>query len=178
MISPLPPAPETSADGVVITVRTSAGDGRTHLSAFDHALLDAGVGDYNLLTLSSVIPPGSRIVAWDTTVDDGLSGTHGDRLYCVVAAAYADEPGAHAWAGLGWVVDPETRAGLFVEHTATSEAELRRQLDTSLDDLIAHRGGGYPERHHALSVATCVDRPVCALALAAYLTSPWSADVV
>lgn len=164
--------------GIVISVRTATGHGRTHLSAFDHALLGAGVGDYNLVTLSSVIPPASRMVSWDPEdgIEDGLSGTHGDRLYCVLAAAYADQPGAEGWAGIGWVTEPSTGAGLFVEHTATSERELRRLLDTSLDDLVANRGGGYPDRGHALSVATCVDRPVCAITLAAYVTAPWSDD--
>ena len=43
-----------------ITVRTGTGSGRTLLSAFDHALLDAGVANFNLVTLSSVIPQNGR----------------------------------------------------------------------------------------------------------------------
>ena len=37
--------------GLNISIRTGTGTGRTLLSAFDHALLGAGVGYFNLVTL-------------------------------------------------------------------------------------------------------------------------------
>lgn len=37
---------------------SGAAEGPTPLNAFDHALLDAGVGDTNLVRLSSILPPG------------------------------------------------------------------------------------------------------------------------
>ncbi|WP_206422714.1 pyruvoyl-dependent arginine decarboxylase [Nocardioides pantholopis] len=167
-----PPAP--SAAGLDITLRTGVGEGRTHLSAFDHALLRAGVGNYNLITLSSVIPPASRLHHVDDGAVDPVEGRHGDRLFCVLAAAYADQPGDTGWAGLGWAVDDETGAGLFVEHTATSEKALQELIRSSLEDLVAHRGGGF-ERLEMLTVsATCTELPACALAVAAYETVPWS----
>ena len=56
-------APETTdtreeSVGLSISIRTGVGSGRTLLSAFDHALMGAGVGDFNLVTLSSVIGRG------------------------------------------------------------------------------------------------------------------------
>jgi len=47
--------------GLDITVRTGSGTARTPLAAFDAALLSAGVANFNLVTLSSVIPPHSRV---------------------------------------------------------------------------------------------------------------------
>ncbi len=85
--------------------------------------MGAGVGDFNLVTLSSVIPTASRI----RHVDGTLPGGHGDLLFCVRAEAFADQPGDVAWAGLGWVVD-ETGGGLFVEHHAHSE-DARHRAD-------------------------------------------------
>jgi pyruvoyl-dependent arginine decarboxylase (PvlArgDC) len=41
------------------------GIGRTELSAFDAALANVGIGDYNLLPLSSVIPLGAELVEQD-----------------------------------------------------------------------------------------------------------------
>lgn len=38
---------------------TSSGNGQTNLSAFDDALCKAGVGDLNLIRISSIIPPNS-----------------------------------------------------------------------------------------------------------------------
>jgi len=36
-----------------------ASEGRTRLNAFDNALLNAGVGDTNLVRMSSILPPGA-----------------------------------------------------------------------------------------------------------------------
>lgn len=151
-----------------ITVRAASGTGRTSISAFDAALHAAGVANLNLIPLSSVIPPGSRI----RHTTERLPGGHGERLYCVLARAFADEPGRSAWAGLGWVVD-EAGNGLFVEHTAESEECVLELIHHSLEDMTHTRGGGFGEVHTAVSSARCVDRPACALVVAAYAVVPW-----
>ena len=115
-----------------IGIHAAAGHGSTLLSAFDAALLGAGVANYNLVRLSSVIPRQAVIEREAGPV----VGEHGDRLYCVYAAAYADRPGASAWAGIGWVRDEEGN-GLFVEHETGSEEELMELIHLSLDDMKA-----------------------------------------
>lgn len=37
-----------------------AAEGRTRLNAFDNSLLEAGVGDTNLMRMSSILPPGAE----------------------------------------------------------------------------------------------------------------------
>jgi len=37
-----------------------ASEGHTRLNAFDNALLNAGVGDTNLMRMSSILPPGAK----------------------------------------------------------------------------------------------------------------------
>src|SRR5687768_4646380 len=81
------PAPERT--GLDISIRSGSGTGRTLLSAFDNALQRAGVADFNLVTLSSIIPPGSRI----RSVNSTLAGGHGDLLFSVRAEAFAEHPG-------------------------------------------------------------------------------------
>jgi pyruvoyl-dependent arginine decarboxylase len=154
--------------GLNISIRTGTGSGSTLLSAFDGALLAAGVGNFNLVTLSSVIPTASRL----RHVDGPLPGGHGDLLFCVRAEGFADVPGEVAWAGLGWVTD-ESGGGLFVEHHGQSEASVTEQIDNSLADMVRMRGGGYGEVQMTLASAECVDEPVCALVLAAYRVSSW-----
>ncbi|WP_134766539.1 pyruvoyl-dependent arginine decarboxylase [Nocardioides sp. 1609] len=151
-----------------ITVRTAVGEGRTLLSAFDTALLGAGVADFNLIPLSSVIPP--RAVVSRTS--ETLPGEHGDRLYCVESVAYADHPGEIVSAGLGWAIHPEV-GGLFVEHTGGSEASVDEQIRLSLADMAANRGIDFGEVHTAIVSAHCTTRPVCALAIAAYEVAGW-----
>ncbi|GAB6984249.1 pyruvoyl-dependent arginine decarboxylase [Nocardioides pyridinolyticus] len=152
-----------------IAVRTAVGTGRTLLSAFDHALLQAGVANFNLIPLSSVIPPGS------TVIRDGepVRGGHGDRLYCVEAVAYADHPGEVVSAGLGWAIHP-TIGGLFVEHHGGTPESVEEQIRLSLTDLAEHRGIDFGEVSTAIVSAHCTDLPVCALAIAAYATAEWS----
>lgn len=157
--------------GLDISIRTGSGSGRTLLSAFDHALQSAGVADFNLVTLSSVIPPGSRL----RHVSNTLPGGHGDLLFCVRAEAYAEHSGDIAWAGLGWCVD-ETGGGLFVEHHGGSEASVVEQIELSLGDMNANRGGGYGPVQMALASAHSTGDPACAVVLAAYRVSSWHED--
>lgn len=152
-----------------VTVRTAVGGGRTLLSAFDAALLEAGVANFNLIVLSSVIPPGTVLTRDTTTV----AGTHGDRLYCVESVAYADHPGEVVSAGLGWVFDP-VLGGLFVEHTGGSEASVDEQIRLSLADMAHNRGIDYGEVSTAIVTAHCTTTPVCALAIAAYSVAGWT----
>jgi arginine decarboxylase len=151
-----------------ITVRTAVGEGRTLLSAFDTALLGAGVADFNLIPLSSVIPPRANV----SRTSETLPGAHGDRLYCVESVAYADHPGEIVSAGLGWTIHPEI-GGLFVEHTGGSEASVDEQIRLSLADMAANRGIDFGEVHTAIVTAHCTVRPVCALAIAAYEVAGW-----
>lgn len=43
----------------VFSLVKGASEGRTRLNAFDNALLNAGVGDTNLMRMSSILPPGA-----------------------------------------------------------------------------------------------------------------------
>lgn len=43
----------------VFALVKGAAEGRTRLNAFDNSLLNAGVGDTNLMRMSSILPPGA-----------------------------------------------------------------------------------------------------------------------
>ncbi len=155
--------------GPHITVRAGSGTGRTRLSAFDRALQEAGVADLNLITLSSVIPEHSTVVQ----VREPLDAEHGDRLWCVLASAGAEQHGEVVWAGLGWARDRHTTRGVFVEHHSGSEEALRAQITLSLEDLCVTRGWDDVETSMAVASAHCIDDPVCALVVAAYEVRGW-----
>ena len=86
-----------------ITIAASTGESLTKLSAFDAALFNAGIANYNLLRLSSVIPPETSILHVDATVGHSAKGNWGDKLYVVMAEMRQDIIGSEAWAGIGWV---------------------------------------------------------------------------
>ncbi len=158
--------------GLTIKVSRGAGTGRTPLSAFDAALRAAGTADFNLVRLSSVIPPGSRVV--DLGAGQRAPGNHGDLLYCVYSAGYATRPGESAWAGITWGLrSDDSGAGVFVEHSATSGDDLEWLLAASLEDVCAGREGSYRRAGTIAASVTCISDPCCAVAIAAYTSAGW-----
>ena len=45
-----------------VSITSGKAEGPTILNAFDNALLDAGIGDVNLIKVSSILPTGAEIV--------------------------------------------------------------------------------------------------------------------
>jgi arginine decarboxylase len=157
---------------LTISLSTGTGSGPTPLSAFDAALCAAGVGEYNLVRLSSVIPPHSLLVR--SGAEGQLTGRWGDRLFCVYASQLAELAGEQAWAGIGWVLRQDgSGAGLFVEHEGPSEQGVLDDIASSLGDMVRRRGGEYSEPELLVTSATCIDEPVCALVVAGYETTGW-----
>jgi arginine decarboxylase len=153
-----------------IPVVGATGEGPTSLAAFDAALHAAGVSNFNLVRLSSVIPPDS-VVGPD--LDERPLGEWGDRLYAVWAWQSAELLGEEAWAGVAWVQDPSDGRGLFVEHEGTSEAQVRRELQASLDSLCRVRGLEGLRQRSVVQGRRCEGRPVGALVIAPYQVADW-----
>ncbi len=150
------------------------GTGKTALAAFDAALVDCGIGNYNLIQLSSVLPPFTEVVTgkkWKAPVNDW-----GHRLYVVYAYGASKTPGAEVWAGVGWViVDPESGAGLFVEHNADNEDSCRQLINDTLDGLCRNRGidPKAVERHAEFSKVVCQGEPAGAIVAVIFHTEGW-----
>lgn len=165
----------SGAPTLTIRVSRGVGTGPTRLAAFDQALRSAGVADFNLVRLSSVIPPGSVVI--ETDAAGQVSGGHGDLLYCVYADGYSSTPRESAWAGMTWAQHEDgSGAGLFAEHSGWSEADVERELHHTLEAMIADRPPGYRRSGTMLCSITCETRPVCAVVVAAYRAVPWHED--
>lgn len=154
-----------------IYVASALGEGSTELSAFDDSLIKTGVANYNLIRLSSVIPPHSEVSVVDRI--SSKPGNWGDRLYTVYAEARTSNSSETVWAGVGWVQDEGDGKGLFVEHEGHSEAEVRGLITSSLNDLMSKRGISGLEIKMELVGSKCLDKPICALVVACYQVSNW-----
>lgn len=154
---------------ICITVGT--GEGPTPLAAFDAALLNAGVANYNLIALSSIIPPGSSI---KRTTFVTPAAEYGHRHYVVMARSDADMPRIMAWAGIGWVQELGDGRGLFVELHGTSKTCVLEAIETTLESMMASRGCAYGPIQHQIIGIECRDRPVCALVIALYKSEGWA----
>lgn len=157
------------SEGLAITVACGTGEGTTPLAAFDAALAEAGVDDYNLISMSSIIPPGSEV----------RRGTHetppaeyGHRLFVVMARRSVSEAGHEAAAGLAWTQREDGR-GLFVESTGTSRTGVRENLEATLRSMVERRGG-HGEHFFETASIQCTDHPVCAVVVAVYRAEGWS----
>jgi arginine decarboxylase len=161
-----------------IPIVAGVGYGSTLLSAFDDALRDCGVLNYNLIPLSSVIPPGAEVVPLARYTSSG--DEHGHRLYAVKAEQRSDLSGTVIGAGIGWYQWGDGR-GVFVEHEvigsthAAVTSELGYRICHSLRDLCMARDVAFDE-HQARSIirlAEVADQPTCALVLATYQSEGW-----
>lgn len=159
---------------MTITIVSGIGTGPTELSAFDSALNDAGVANYNLLRLSSVIPPASQLVEVEKA--ENLPGQWGDKLYVVMAENRSSTRGEEIWAGIGWVQNSTDGSGLFVEHEGESEAAVRSDIRNSLEQLMKTRGMEQLEISMVVKGAKVKDDPTCALVIAVYEASGWQSN--
>jgi len=157
-----------------IQISKGVGTGPTELSAFDQALVKAGVANFNLIYLSSVIPPGSDIVVPDNPKRP--EGTWGDRLYMVIAQKRTIQRNQEVWAGIGWMQETKTKQGLLVEHEGHNETEVRADIENSLNALGKNRHQEFGPIHMEVVGGRCEDKPVCALVVAVFESEPWLAN--
>lgn len=87
------------------------------LVSFEMALRDAHVSPFNLVTVSSIMPPKARIVSRE----EGLAGLHpGEVVFCVMARLETNVDGEKIASAVGLAVPPIERDhhGFLSEHHA------------------------------------------------------------
>jgi len=94
---------------------------REKLTSFEMALRDAKIADFNLVRVSSIIPPRCRIVP----LEAGLQSlSKGEIIYCVLSEAASDEPHRLVAASIG-LANPrdESIHGYLSEHHSFGQNE-------------------------------------------------------
>lgn len=123
-----------------VRVVWGTGTGPTDVASYDAALADANLQDYNLATVSSVVPPGATVAVEGTAPD---LGPVGGRLWVVQARTTTHGPG-RATAALGWATD--TDGGVFYEAAgALQAADARERVRSGLAAARELRGRELPE---------------------------------
>jgi arginine decarboxylase len=166
-----------AADPVVVRGRptrlpvlSATASGQTALAAFHRALMTLDIGRYNLVRLSSVIPPEVPVVPGSRAVVDG---GWGDRLYCVYAEQRTSTPGEEAWACVGWVQRLDGLGGWLVEHEGASEGYVTQAVQHSLEDMVADSEHEFTPPQSVVTGVRCEHAPVCALVVVPFATVPW-----
>jgi arginine decarboxylase len=96
-----------------ISLTKGASEGPTKLNAFDNALLDAEIGNVNLIPVSSMLPPDTEIVPMPE-LDPGLMTN------CVLSHEYSETPGDKITAIIACA--QSTDMGCVVECSGTNES--------------------------------------------------------
>ena len=97
-------------------------EGYMELNAFDGALLDAGIGNTNLVKMSSILPPGCRRI-------DPVEIPPGSLVPVAYAAITSSVPGEIVSAGIALAVpeDPSL-PGLIMEYSAFGRSDIVEQI--------------------------------------------------
>jgi arginine decarboxylase len=91
---------------------SGASDGYTPLNAFDGALLQAGIGNTNLVKMSSIVPPRCQLVP-------PIALPPGALVPVAYGSLTSDEPGQIISAGVALALPvDEDRNGLIMEYSA------------------------------------------------------------
>ena len=133
-------------------------EGGTALNAFDNALLAAGIGNINLIKVSSILPPEVPVVELPKIKPGALVPT-------AYAAITSETPGETVSAAVGYAVpDDPAKNGVIMEfHGVASRHEAERQILAMLDEAFRVRGETIAERR-VVAVEHRVERIGCALA--------------
>ena len=133
-------------------------EGGTALNAFDNALLAAGIGNINLLKVSSILPPEVPVVELPKIKPGALVPT-------AYAAITSETPGQTVAAAVGYALpDDPTKNGVIMEyHGVASRDEAERQILAMLDEAFRVRGETIAEQR-VVAVEHRVERIGCALA--------------
>lgn len=112
---------------------SGAAEGCTPLNAFDNALIDAGIGDLNLVKVSSIVPKGVRLVEGKPDIPKGTI------VPCVYVAKVGTISGAQLAVGLGIATD-EDGFGVIMEAEGEDGKELKSQILMMLEEAFEVRG--------------------------------------
>ena len=146
-----------------------SGHGPTRIAALDAALFAAGISDYNLIPLSSILPPGSRLLStpWRAEAKD-----YGNRLYLVVSTAHTPDDTTGAVAALGWVRSSDGR-GFLVEDSGGDRDTVVERVSRALEDMRQRRNLVEAESGCEVMEVKAGSPHSCALVAAVFKSAPW-----
>jgi arginine decarboxylase len=138
-------------------------EGSTTLNAFDNALLAAGIGNINLVKISSIVPPEVSLIELPKLKPGALIPT-------AYAAMTSDVPGETVAAAVGYALpeDP-AKPGVIMEfHGTTGREAAEKAVREMLEEAFEVRGEPIRESR-VFAVEHTVERVGCAVAAVALL---------
>ncbi|NJE13136.1 pyruvoyl-dependent arginine decarboxylase [Thermococcus sp. LS2] len=137
----------------------ASAEGGTKLNAFDNALLKMGIGNVNIVKLSSVIP---SHIEWIEKVPEVPIGM---LLPTVYAHIESDEPGTTISAALGVGISEGNEGGLIYEYSGyCTKEEATEMVRRMVEEGFRVRGWKLKEFRVAAAEITVKNKPAAAVA--------------
>ncbi len=164
-----------------VSLTSGSSEGPDSLTAFDNALMAAGIHDLNLIKVSSILPQGARLVPLRDFPVGSLVPT-------VYAQAYSDKPGETVAAAVGVGISPDGRGVLMEAHGVGTREEMEAIVRRRVEAAFAARGLELHE-YHVVSAEHMVEKHGCAVAAAVlwgdeleetpenWITEAWTPDL-
>jgi arginine decarboxylase len=110
-------------------------EGKTGLNAFDNALMKAGIGNTNLMRISSILPPAATEIK-------PMRLPYGSLVPTAYAEETSEEPGTLVAAAVACGVpeDPTLPGVIMEHHMQGTEAECRAIVTAKVEEAFAERG--------------------------------------
>ena len=143
---------------------SGSAEGETALNAFDNALLAAGIGNINLVKVSSILPPEAEVVDLPRLRPGAIVPT-------AFAAMTSEVPGEVVAAAVGWArPEDRTKNGVIMEfHDKATREEAERTIVQMLRESFKVRGWKIRDMQ-VCAVEHRVERTGCALAAVTLLS--------
>jgi arginine decarboxylase len=117
----------------VFWLASGSAEGATPINAFDNALLNAGVGNLNLVKVSSVVPTGAVML------DQSIPIGPGTLVPAVYATRHSNVPGEHIASVIGIGLSEDSH-GMIFEHSSDSAEKAERAVRNMVEDAFNQRG--------------------------------------
>lgn len=116
-----------------VAITSGAAEGPTRLNAFDNALLEAGIGDVNLIRVSSILPRDTRIVELPELEP-------GSMVNCVLSRKISDRRGDLISAAIAAATSGDF--GCVVENSGVNRdpEDVRREAVSMVEYMMSVRG--------------------------------------
>lgn len=116
-----------------ISLTKGESEGPTKLNAFDNALLDAGIGNVNLIPVSSMLPSKVEIIPLPELEP-------GEMTNCVLSHQYSDNPGDEIAAVIAFAQAKEMGCVIETSGINKSVKELEEEAKFMAEYMIEKRG--------------------------------------
>lgn len=152
------------APGSRFVLRSGTGVARRALNAFDAALVSAGVGNYNLIKVSSILPPGA-------VEGSEIPLIAGSRLPIAYGAQLAEEPGHRISASVSVAVPMDDSInGVIMEfHAHGTAADADRIVREMAEEAMELRGIKIKKILSTAVEALSGEQPTCVFASVALI---------